>query len=129
MAEFYSELAAAILKIVIAAIALVGSEIVLPWVKHTVIPYLKDKHLYEKICQYVGAAHKLAESGALPKADKKKYVVAMLAKIGVEVTPEVDAMIESAVNTLDLELANVWEEFTVETNTESTAEITEEAEG
>ena len=64
-----------------------------------VIPWLKEKRLYDTVRTLVEAAQKLAENNPL---DKKSWVVAQLRGIGVEVTPFVEAIIESAVKQLDL---------------------------
>lgn len=91
-----------ILKFVIAAMSIVLSGIVLPWLRDTAIPWLTEKRLYNLCKQFVQAAEKLAESGALAKEDKKKYVVDLLTAKGVLVTEEIEAFIESAVEELDI---------------------------
>ena len=63
------------------------------------IPWLKEKRLYDTVTRLVAAAEKLGES--LPEG-KKNYVLNLLADMGVEITPVVDALIEAAVQQLDL---------------------------
>lgn len=92
-----------ILKIIITVIF---SAIIIPWVKKSAIPWLQEKQLYSVIKQFVRAAEKLGENGTIAKEAKLDYVKALLTKRGVEVGPEVRAMIESAVGDLDDELAH-----------------------
>lgn len=92
-----------ILKIIITAIF---SVIIIPWVKKSAIPWLQEKHLYGLIKKFVRAAEKLGENGTIAKEAKLDYVTALLAKRGVNVGPEVRAMIESAVGDLDDEFAH-----------------------
>ena len=62
------------------------------WRSLTHFSYEMDKH-------FVRAAEKLAQNCEL---DKKEYVVECLQRIGVKVTPVVDALIEAAVEELDI---------------------------
>lgn len=71
------------------------------WFSTIVIPWLKEQKIYTKIQKLVKAAEKKGESGAIPKESKKTFVVTMLEICGIEVTKEIDAMIESAVEELD----------------------------
>lgn len=67
-----------------------------------VYPWLKEQKIYGQVVKFVRAAEKMAEAGKLDKAKKNAYVVALLEKAGVKVTPIVRAMIEAAVEELDL---------------------------
>lgn len=120
----YIDIATFITKIILAVLGLTVMYIGIPWVKNVGIPWLKEKHLYEQIKKFVRAAEKLGESGAIPKAEKNAYVIELLQEKGVSITPEVKALIESAVGDLDDMfsefITSVLEEFDEEDN--STAE-------
>ena len=79
--------------------------LLVPWLKNSLIPWLKEKRLYGVILRFVKAAEKLGGSGKIDKAAKLDYVVGMLAKRGITLTPEVRALIESAVYAIDEEVA------------------------
>ena len=83
----------------VAIIAAIG--IATYYIKTTVIPWLKEKHLYDTVKKFVQAAAKLGDVGTIPKANKKAHVIRLLENKGIKVTPEIDAMIESAVLELD----------------------------
>lgn len=102
MNELYMNLANGLLDVILSVIAIVFAAVVLPWIKETGIPWLKEKRMYS-ICQrLVMAAEKLAESDVIDTKMKKDYVLEILAAKGITVTPEIDAYIESAVEELDL---------------------------
>ena len=65
------------------------------------VPWLKEKRLYDIVKQFVRSAEKLATNVTL---DKKQYVIDCLTDIGIKVTPAVDALIEAAVEELDIAL-------------------------
>lgn len=71
------------------------------------IPYLKtrlEKEGQEKLVELIEALVQAAEqiyTGVQQGEQKKKYVVKALAADGVEITESVNAMIESAVYSLD----------------------------
>lgn len=83
----------------VAIVAAIG--IATYYIKTAVIPWLKEKHLYDTVKKFVQAAEKLGDVGTIPKGDKKAYVVRLLEGKGIIVTPEVEALIESAVKELD----------------------------
>lgn len=99
----------AVIKLVFAGVTLVLSKYaipfakktVAPFIRQTIIPWFEEHRLRSIVDRLVHGAEQLANSGQLPKADKKQYVVDMLTAMGIEVTPEVDAIIEGAVLDLD----------------------------
>ena len=93
MNEYTLQLFSAVLHVIALLIAGTVTCVVVPW--------LKEKQLYSRICTFVRAAEKLGDVGSIPKKNKKSYVVELLEDRGVLVTPEVDAMIESAVEELE----------------------------
>ena len=89
----------------VAIIAAIG--IATYYIKTTVIPWLKEKHLYDTVKKFVQAAEKLGDVGTIPKANKKAHVIRLLENKGIKVTPEIKALIESA----GLELDNAMGEI------------------
>lgn len=67
------------------------------------IPYMKQIGMYKIVQMAVHAAEKLGVTGAIQKADKKKYVIAALEKMNVKVTPTIEMMIEAAVKEMDIQ--------------------------
>lgn len=67
-----------------------------------VVPWLKEKKLYETVKKMVQAAEKWNETHPM---DKKAYVVSLLRARGIEVNAYVEALIESAVEELDIALS------------------------
>lgn len=66
------------------------------------IPYLKQIGMYKIVQMAVRAAEKLGVTGAIQKADKKKYVIAALEKMNIKITPTIEMMIEAAVKEMDM---------------------------
>lgn len=97
----YIDIATFTYKAVLTIIGLAFMYIGLPWFKGSVIPWLKEKQLYEIIKKYVRAAEKMGASGAIEKSKKLEYVITLLKNRGVTITDEVRALIESAVGDLD----------------------------
>lgn len=93
-------------EIINLAIKLVGTVIVL-LVSKTCLPWIKEQRVYSTIRKLVQAAEKLAAAGAIRKVDKKSYVLRLLDEKGVAITPEIEAMIESAVEELDWMAAEI----------------------
>lgn len=99
----------AAIKFVFAAVTLLltkyaipfARNTVAPFIRNTIIPWLEEHRLRAMVDRLVHGAEQLANSGQIPKAEKKQYVVDMLKAMGVDVTPEVDAIIEGAVLDLD----------------------------
>ncbi len=112
MNDFLNALGANLFDFVLALVLAVISAFVIPWakktaapfIKETVIPWLREKRLYGIVECFVQAAEKYAENHEI---DKKSYVVNLLKDKGVEITPEVEAYIESAVKKLDMSVGEV----------------------
>ena len=107
-----------ILEIVFAVISAIVSYYVIPFIKNDLIPFLKEKRLYNDVKTFVKAAEKLAESGVITRKMKKAKVIELLENKGVVVTDEIDAIIESAVKDLDLATGTVYEFFNEEEENE-----------
>jgi len=71
-------------------------------ITYYLLPWLRDKRLYEVVRHAVQAAEKLGESLSL---DKKEYVCELLRSAGYTVTPYCESLIEGCVMELDLALA------------------------
>lgn len=95
-----TEILPLVIETLLAILLLIFTRIVLPEIKDTIIPWLKEKRLDGIIMKYVEAAEKMAHAGnlAIPKKD---YVIMLLRRRGINVTDEVDAAIEAAVIELD----------------------------
>lgn len=91
-----------ILEIVVTIISLVVTYYVIPCIKNDLIPWLKEKRLLGIIKNFVQAAEKMAESGAIEKRDKKNLVIQLLENKGIVITETVEAFIESCVKELDM---------------------------
>lgn len=102
MIELFNELASILIKIAGAGFVLLVSSVVTPWIRNELIPWLKDKRLYEIVQTFVLAAEKLAEAGTIDRDLKKRFVIDCLIDKGIVITDEVDALIECAVEELDL---------------------------
>lgn len=98
----YTEIASAVLKLVFALLSVALGSLVIPWIRSTAIPWLKEKRLYNVVQKFVQAAEKLGETGAIDRAAKKDYVISLLTKKGYVVDAEVEAFIESAVKEMDM---------------------------
>lgn len=106
-----------LLEIIITIFSLVIARYVIPCIKNDLVPWLKEKHLYNVVKKFVQAAEKLAESGAISKKLKKEKVIELLENKGIVVDETVDAFIESCVKELDIVTSVVYEEI-VETEME-----------
>lgn len=91
-----------LLDIVIAIISIIVSTYAIPAIKNNLIPFLREKRLLNIIKSFVKGVEKMAESGMIPKANKKDKVIELLTEKGIAVTPEVDALIEASVKELDI---------------------------
>lgn len=99
-----------IFEIVITVISLVVSYYVIPCIKADLVPFLKEKRIYNIVKSCVQAAEKMTESGIIDKDDKKKYVIDLLKKNGIVVDETVDSFIESCVKELDMIGSVIYEE-------------------
>lgn len=114
-----------ILEIILTIISLIIAHYVIPYIKSDLIPWLKEKRVYNIVKSFVQAAEKLAEAGAIDKIDKKKKVVELLESKGIVVDTTVEAFIESCVKELDMIASVVYEEI-IETETETEIEENQE---
>lgn len=97
--------------IIIAIISITVSYYIIPMIKKDLIPWLKEKRIYDMVVKLVKAVEKMAETGVIEKCDKKREVIKLLQSKGIEVTEEIDALIESAVKELDLITLSIQEEI------------------
>jgi hypothetical protein len=100
-----------ILEIIFTIISLVVAYYVVPYIKNDLIPWLKEQRLYNMVKNFVQAAEKMAESGAINKIDKKAKVIEFLENSGVIVNKNVEAIIESCVKELDIVTSTILEEI------------------
>lgn len=106
-----------ILEIIITIISLVIARYVIPYIKTDLIPWMKEKRLYNVTKKFVQAVEKLAESGAIKKVDKKAKVIELLENKGITIDETINAFIESCVKELDMVTSVVYEEI-MESETE-----------
>ena len=98
-----------LLEIIMTIISLVVVRYIIPCIKNDLVPWFKEKHLYNIIKNFVQAAEKLAESGAISKVDKKAKVIELLENKGIVVDKNIEALIESCVKELDIVTSVVYE--------------------
>lgn len=98
-------------EIIATIISLVVAYYVIPCIKNDLVPWLKEKHLYNTIQKFVQAAEKLAETGVIEKTNKKTEVIRLLKNKGIIVDENIEALIESCVKELDLVTSVVYEEI------------------
>lgn len=84
---------------------------VIPYITTSLIPFLREKRIYNIVAIGVQAAEKLANSGQINKVDKKEYVCTFLRKKGIPVTKEVETFIESVCQQLDTVGKATYEAF------------------
>lgn len=94
-------------KLVLTAISAVITIVVIPFLKKTVIPWLEEKHLRSLIAGLVQGAEQKGDAGQIAKRTKKDYVLGLLRARGIEITEEIDNMVEAAVLGLDDSFAKV----------------------
>lgn len=100
-----------IFEIVISIISLLVATYAMPYIKNDLIPWLKEKHIYNIVKNFVQAAEKMAEAGIIEKVDKKAKVIELLVSKGIVVDAVVDAFIESCVKELDIITSAIYEEI------------------
>lgn len=103
-----------VLEMVIAILSIVVSVYLIPLIKTELKPWLEEKRLYNITKKFVQAAEKLAESGVIPKIDKKAKVIELLEARGITITPVIEGFIEAAVKELDLVTGTVINTIEVE---------------
>ncbi len=87
-----------VIGLVILALAIAIGAYVLPW--------LKQKGLIGVVDVLVAAAEKMAENQQI---DKKAWVLSQLVKLGIKITPFMDACVEAAVKRLDIAMGKIGE--------------------
>lgn len=92
--EIMMEMLPLLVKLAVLVVFVLCSKYIVPW--------LKEQRIYATVEKFVRAAEKLAAAGKLPKESKNEYVCRMLEAAGIKVTPVVKAMIEAAVEALDI---------------------------
>ena len=108
-----------VFEIIITILSLVIARYVIPYIKNDLIPWLKEKRLYNIIKSFVQAAEKLAESGVIEKIDKKAKVIELLENKGIVVNETINAFIESCVKELDIISSTIYDEIIVEEKVEN----------
>lgn len=101
-ANEYAQIALAVFRMVLTVLLVVVTGLLIPWLRKECIPWLKERRLYGLISKFVQAAEKVYEYSENAGLDKKKYVIDALRDKGYEITDEIEAYIESAVQELDL---------------------------
>lgn len=91
-----------LLETILGIISLIVSYYVIPAIKNDLIPFLKEKRVYNLVEKFVSAVEKLTETGVIEKGNKKQKVIELLESKGIVITPEIEAFIEGAVKQLDL---------------------------
>lgn len=99
------------LEIVVAVISLITSYYIIPCIKDDLVPWLKEKRLYDITNKFVRAAEKMANSGLIEKCNKKEKVISLLMENGITVDETLEAFIESACEDLDLITNTIYEEI------------------
>ena len=99
------------LEIVVAIISLVAARYIVPYIKNDLIPWLKEKRIYNIVKSFVQATEKMAESGAISKNDKKQKVIELLENRGIIIDETIDAFIESCVKELDIITSVIFDEI------------------
>ena len=103
---------------------------VIPYISTSLIPFLREKRLYNIVAIGVQAAEKMANSDQIRKADKKEYVLMFLRKKGIPITKEVETFIESVCQQLDTVGQATYEAFKKEEQGKIDMKpVTETAEG
>lgn len=96
-----------VLEIVLSVISIIISYYVIPAIKNDLIPYLREKRLYDAVYKAVQAVEKLYETGVVEKVDKKAKAIEILEDHGIYCNSVIEGYIESAVKQLD-DLGRVW---------------------
>lgn len=102
MMEFVNELVVLLTRLVIGVAG--GAFIYIG------LPHLKNLSIYKIVQMVVRAAEKMGETNQIPKETKKDWVIQMLERFGIKVNDTVEAMIEAAVEEIDLQMKKITEE-------------------
>lgn len=100
-----------ILEIILTIISTIIAYYVIPYIKSDLIPWLKERRLYNIVKKFVQAVEKLAEAGAIDKKDKNEKVVELLQSKGIVVDSTIKAFIESCVKELDMAASVIIDEM------------------
>jgi len=92
--DIWSEVVGLAVKLIIAVAGVLVTTYVIPW--------LKEKKLYDTVKNAVQAAEKLARTDQINGTAKKQYVVNALTAHGITVDKYIELLIESAVEELDI---------------------------
>ena len=111
MEEILNAILPNVLEIIVTIISIVVARYAIPCIKEDLVPWLKEKRLYNTIKKFVQAVEKMAETGVIDKASKKQKVVELLKAEGIVITDTVNAFIESCVKELDLISSTIYEEI------------------
>lgn len=98
----YAQIALALFRVVLTAMAVIITSVLIPWLRKECIPWLKERRLYGLVSTFVQAAEKVYQNMSGAGTDKKQFVIDALRDKGYEITDEIAAYIESAVEELDL---------------------------
>ena len=109
--EILNAILPSILEIILTIISLIISCYAIPYIKNDLIPWLKEKRIYNIVKTFVQAVEKLSESGEIEKCDKKAKVIELLENNGIVVNATINAFIESCVKELDIVTSVVYEEI------------------
>jgi hypothetical protein len=93
MVEFLMTILANFLEILISALLI--------FLGVKLSSFLSETRVGKKVETFVKAAEKLKETGQI--SDKPAYVSAMLNLVGIEITAEIQAMIEAACKDIDIQ--------------------------
>ena len=92
--DIWSEVIGLAVKLIIAVAGVLVTTYVIPW--------LKEKKLYDTVKNAVQAAEKLARTDQIDGTTKKQYVINALDAHGITVDKYIELLIESAVEELDI---------------------------
>lgn len=107
MMEVMTPIIVNLVRIIIAGCFAYLCKAVIP----AVTPWLKQVGLYQVVRYFVNAAEKMAATNKIPKDTKKQWVKNILAKVGVQDSEIIDALIEGAVEELDNQKGKVGDAF------------------
>lgn len=100
-ANDFAQIALAVFRVVLTVLSVVLMSVVLPWLRNVAVPWLKEHRMFELVTHLVEGAEKYFDDVESAGEDKKRYVVSVLNSKGIEITPEIEAYIESAVREVE----------------------------